>query len=617
MTTDEHGSRSRTRLVAWCAALGALFVALLVGAPASAHSTLVRSDPAEGGTVAVGRTELSLWFGEPIETAASSFRLLTESGEVLPATISGSTTSAAEFVQLETPALTRGVLRLEWRAISADDGHSSAGALTFGAGIRPPPTAGSAGAPPVVSEVVLRWVQLTTLLLALGALLAPGLLRRGGNLVPAAPRRALRLGSFATLAALIATLLTPVISAEQSSNPFGDLTSTRWGRLWLLHVLALVAATLAYSALARRGPSPRRLGVAGSCLAVAAVADAAAGHSAELLRSPAIAVAATTVHVLAAGVWVGTLAVLAACLLPEMRRSPDLRRPLLASTWRAFGPVAAVSVGLLTASGVYLAGRQLPGLSALAGSWYGVAAAGKVVLLSLALVVAAGTALASDPQLARLLARRTPLTVQAPATNRFPRRVVAELALLGTAVVLAAVMTSVPRPLVGGSPTAPPATATVDGLFVSFESVPAGKATSRLIVRVNAVTRPQPGPVTGVDVLVQAPGSPSTSATLTPIEPGRFETTVPAPAADQLHVWVSLHRPAVQDTVAGLDWSWKPPSTSGRTQLEGITTPLAGLALIVGLVLLVVAGSRRREAAADDSRPEPETVGAERTRPHA
>ena len=38
-------------------------------------------------------------------------------------------------------------------------------------------------------------------MLAIGALLAPGLLRRGADAVPSAPRQALRLGSTATLAA--------------------------------------------------------------------------------------------------------------------------------------------------------------------------------------------------------------------------------------------------------------------------------------------------------------------------------------------------------------------------------------------------------------------------------
>ena len=171
----------------------------------------------------------------------------------------------------------------------------------------------------------------------------------------------------------------------------------------------------------------------------------------------------------------------------------------------------------------------------------------------------------------------------------------AELALLGTAVVLAAVMTSVPRPLTGGTPSTAPVSTTADGLYVSFESVPIGDSRNRLIVRVSAVTRPQPGPVTGVDVMVEDLGRPSTSASLTEIEAGRFETTTAAPSPGRLRVWVSVHRAAVQDAVAGIDWAGTSASTSRRTGLEPFTTPLAalvGAASLVGLVRLL--RSRRR-----------------------
>ena len=597
MSTDEQGPLHRSRLVAWCASLGALLVLLLVAAPASAHSTLVRSDPPEGGTVAVGRTELSLWFGEPIAGSASRFRLRTESGTAVPVTVSMPTGTIGEFVQLETGPLQRGVLELEWDTVSADDGHSSTGSLTFGVGVKPPQVAGSAGAPPRATEVVLRGVQLATLMLAIGALLAPGLLRRGADAVPSAPRQALRLGSTATLAALLSTLVAPLVS-PQSSDLISGLSTTRWGQLWLVHVAALVAATAAFSALTRRGGGRALIAVAGCSLAVAAASDAAAGHSAELARHPAVAVAAATLHVLAAGAWVGTLAVLAACLLPAMSRTPALTRPLLTSTWRAFSPLAAGSVALVAASGLYLAGRQLPGLSTLTTSWYGAAAAGKVILLATTLVVAASTTLIVNPRLARAVVARPPLFLERPDATRFPRLVGIELALLGTAVVLASVMTSVPRPLSGGAPTAAPASVTVDGLFVSFESVSSGGSGTRLIVRTNAVTRPQPGPVTGVDVLLEDPRGSDTSATLTRIEPGRFEATVTAPPRGDVRVWLAVHRPSTQDAVAGLTWSGT-PAAAGRTRLEPVTTPLSVvgvLGALAGLVLLRRSRSRRASA---------------------
>ncbi len=79
------GSRS-TRLFAWLA-LGVALLAtllLLLPAPAQAHSGLVRSDPADGGSVAMGRTQLTLWYDEPIALAASRFRLATDGRPTRP-----------------------------------------------------------------------------------------------------------------------------------------------------------------------------------------------------------------------------------------------------------------------------------------------------------------------------------------------------------------------------------------------------------------------------------------------------------------------------------------------------------------------------------------------------
>ena len=129
MSTGEQGTLHRSRLAAWCASMGALLVLLLVAAPASAHSTLVRSDPPGGGTVAVGRTELSLWFGEPIAPRPAGSACVRRRATAVPVAVSMPTGEIGEFVQLETEPLQRGVLVLEWDTVSADDGHASTGSL--------------------------------------------------------------------------------------------------------------------------------------------------------------------------------------------------------------------------------------------------------------------------------------------------------------------------------------------------------------------------------------------------------------------------------------------------------------------------------------------------------
>ncbi len=58
-------------------------------------------------------------------------------------------------------------------------------------------------------------------------------------------------------------------------------------------------------------------------LVVAAVADTAAGHAAELPRGSSLAVVVATMHLAAAGVWFGTLVVLGT---PSSRRCDVTRR---------------------------------------------------------------------------------------------------------------------------------------------------------------------------------------------------------------------------------------------------------------------------------------------------
>ncbi|HEU5038853.1 MAG TPA: copper resistance protein CopC [Nocardioides sp.] len=572
-----------------------LGIAVGVG-PASAHTSLGRSDPPDGGMVAVGRTELSLWFDEPVDLASGHFVLRTDEGaplRVTPDPASG----RSDFLVLHTTPLRRGVLVLSWSVTSAVDGHVSSGSITFGAGVRPPATA-SGGSGASLPEVLVRWLQLIAMIVAVGALVAPTLLTRATSYAPQSPQQAARLGTIAALVCLATSCATP-------SGFLDSLETDRWAQLWVLRGVALAVAVAALAGLARRGPSVPRTATAGCALVMAAVADAAAGHAAGLPRASTAAVVATSVHVLAAGAWLGTLALLATCLVPTMRRLPESRRPLLEATWRSFGPVAAVAVALVVASGLYLAGRHLPGLAALTTGWYGLALIGKTVLLAVALAAALHATLVAGRRVPGLGGATRLL--RPAGDSGFPRLVLTELVVLGVAVVLAAVMTTVPtaRTATAGEPSPGTGTGvTVDGLFVTFEAAPAGSGEFRLAVQVNAVTRPQPGPVTGADVLLVGDGGRQVRVPLQRVEAGHFEGATPAPSSGDWQAWVSVHRTAAEDAVAQVDWRSAPVSTPGPTRLEVVTTVLAGLLALGALV--GVALRRRREA---DSAPEPARQG--------
>ncbi len=612
---DAVGHRS-ARLLAWLALGAALLAALLLPAPAHAHSGLVRSDPADGGSVAVGRTQLTLWYDEPIALAASRFRLATQDGRRVRLTVTSSLDRPSAFVQLESEPLPRGLLVLDWQTVSALDGHPTSGTITFGVGRTPPAGAGSTSRGPDPTELLLRWVQLSTLILAAGVLVAPVLLRRSATVAPEVATRTSRAGPAAGLAALFATCLSIVVGPD-SADVGTTLTTTPWGTWWIVHVLALVIATVGFIRLARTGFGRAAFALTSLGLVIAAVADTAAGHAAELPGGSFVAVGVATVHVAAAGVWLGTMVVLAVALLPSMRRDPATRRPLLATVWRAFSPVAAVCLVALVASGLYLAGLEIPTVGDLTSSWYGWAATAKTAALVTAALTAAGSTLLVHPAILSRVEQRLPQRSRGSAAAlrdpaRFVRLVTIELALLATAVVLASVMTTVPAPrdAVAGD-SEPLGTAVADGLFVSFLSLPADVGERRIVVRVNAVTRPQPGPVTSVDLLMTDASGHSTTTSTTRVQAGTFGATVPAPPDTNIHVWVTVHRAGASDAVADLEWT-SASADVGPTGFRRLAWSAAGLLALVGLLVGALALRRRRRGAAPAALPPESSPPAER-----
>ncbi|MEQ6901406.1 copper resistance CopC family protein [Nocardioides sp. YIM 152588] len=579
--------------------LGLALLGLVVAPPAGAHSELIRSDPSDGGVVEVGRTELSLWFDEPVDIATAHLVLRTDAGTPVRVRADPSAGRSA-FVTLRTAPLSRGILVLTWTITSATDGHISAGTMTFGAGVRPDGTAAGA-ATPRAPDVAGRWLQLLALVVAIGAVVAPRLLARGTAVAPEAPWQAARIGMLAALVALVAT-------AATRPDALDAVDSQRWAQWWAAGLVALLLAAAAFAGIARRGPTRRREATAGLALLLAAGADAASGHAAALPRESAVAVVATAVHVVASGVWFGTLVVLAACLLPTMVREPGSRRPLLRTVWRAFGPVAAAAATFLLASGLYLAGRNVPDPAALVSGWYGLALAGKALVLAAAL----GTAL-----LATLtVGRRLPLVgadrwlPRAPAAARFPRIVLTEMVVLTVAVVLAAVMTTIATArTTEGVPGAAGAGdgITVDGLFITFEAVPAGEDQVRLVVRASPVTRPQPGRVTGADVLL-TDGTAQVPVPLQQVERRHFEGATGAPTSGDWQAWVSVHRAAGGDAVAQVGWTVADRAAPPAGPWEVAATILAALLALaasaaLGLTAIRTALRRRTPGEAAAIRP--------------
>lgn len=127
--------RSRAPLTVLLPALLALLV-LLAGAPrAAAHNALQGTDPADGSTVDVPPSHVTLTFDQPAQALGTEVVVLGPDGAVV-------STGTAELVdhtvaQALADGLPAGAYTVQWRVTSAD-GHPLSGELTFTAAAASP-----------------------------------------------------------------------------------------------------------------------------------------------------------------------------------------------------------------------------------------------------------------------------------------------------------------------------------------------------------------------------------------------------------------------------------------------------------------------------------------------
>ncbi len=211
----------------------------------------------------------------------------------------------------------------------------------------------------------------------------------------------------AWLAALTAFALIPVwllrfhIQLRDFRDPFvpvGEdirflLRETVFGPVWLVQgavifVLAAVLAWLGWHVTVidpdqlspTRGDSPLWWVVAFAALALALTLSLSS-HALSVEENRSVAVAADFLHTLAAGGWIGSLAlVLATARIPEIER-----HGLFGAQLRFFSPVAVVAVVTLVTMGTYLGWEYLDSVADLWLTPYGRVLAAKVATAGIVL----------------------------------------------------------------------------------------------------------------------------------------------------------------------------------------------------------------------------------------
>ncbi len=380
----------------------ALTLVILGASPASAHATLLQSDPAPGAVLAQSPSVITLRFDSQVSAALGAVRVYDRQGGRVD---SGGTDVQGAVVRLRVSGLAKGSYVVTWRVTSADT-HPVAGAFTFQIG-----NAGNASSPaardlaqrllaqqggdPVVGAAygVTRWLVFAGLALLLGAAVFTLAVWPGAR----SSRRARRLvigGWLALVGGTVAGLF--LYGPYAAGLGLGDVTrlsllghtvgirfgQVAIGRLVLL-VLALpvvYAATVPPDRLGRRlahGAAP--LGVV---LAVALAATPGYAGHAVTGRWVTWAVVADTLHVLAVSVWLGGLVLVVAVLLPGR----DLVR--LRDALPRWSRLAAGCLAVIVVSGTFQAWRQVGTLGALRSTDYGRLLIVKVILFAGMVVLA-------------------------------------------------------------------------------------------------------------------------------------------------------------------------------------------------------------------------------------
>jgi copper transport protein len=405
--------------------LAVALVALALPAAASAHATLIRTEPAYGKRMERSPSLVRLHFDQSVDVLPNAIHVYDAKGRLL----SGRTRASADkrTIVASVSRLPRGGYTVRWRAVSAD-GHVVSGVFTFGVRMRAPPATEAFGAGgPTTAEHLVRWLYFIALALLAGGLGFRLLIVRR-PLGEAGQRRFYQLLGVGVIGALEVGIVAFLLRAEDALQlPFvnflyGDLSplaKTRFGYAFVAMTLgyALVAALVFLAWLSDREWLlwPAFLLALGFASGLSL-----SGHSAADAGSSSVSELADWLHLSAAALWVGGLVQLAFVIWPL---EPGLRR----QAFLRFSRLATVLIVVLLGAGTYLSVLRLPHLADLWNESYGQVLLVKLGLVSLALAWGGAHHFLVRPKLER----------GAPLFASLPRSLMGESAV-GMAILLAA-----------------------------------------------------------------------------------------------------------------------------------------------------------------------------------
>jgi copper transport protein len=369
----------------------ALVGLLVLPAAASAHALLISSSPPPGEGVGAAPAAITATFSEPLNRPLSTLTLTTSGGRTVPATVTGG--GPTRLVLRPVHRLARGVYEVRWRTVSADDGHTAQGSYSFGVRASVVGPAVSAAPGPLADGGWWRALLEATfdgaLILFCGSVFCSALLSAPGSgpagwLLPDPSRRevagqlwrvTIAMGGAAALFSLVASVADAAhAGGGVSGRALHDYLLADFAGYTRLAVPAMLLVSLVVAA---RGAARW----AGGPAVVALAAVAAGGHSSSA-RVSGVAFTADLVHLIAASVWLGGIAVIAIAWLPRLRKLGAAgRRQIVEVVLPRFGAIALPAFFTLVVAGALNAVTELGSPRALWSTGYG-----RVLLVKTALV---------------------------------------------------------------------------------------------------------------------------------------------------------------------------------------------------------------------------------------
>ncbi|WP_193614847.1 copper resistance protein CopC [Nocardioides lijunqiniae] len=537
----------------------ALLVALLVAltllagaAPASAHATLVGSDPTEGEVLTETPDVVTFTFDEPVSLTAEAVQVFDAAGEP----VESDSSTRDEVITTDLPdELADGTYVVTWRVVSSD-GHPITGSLTFSIGAPSetvvPPDLADASDGGLKSDLgIAQALQYVGLLLAAGLVVFLCWLTGAG--LPSRPQRTVRvlMRAAAGLALLASAISVPLAGAYQQGLTFAKTFSPEALDLDLVGddvlVLLLQAIGLGVALWLCRGPAlgrqARLAATAGA--AVAVWSPALVGHTRAFEPVPLL-VATDLVHLGAGAVWLGGLAGLA-LTLPALAARPREVAGLVSR----FSTVAAAVLVLVAATGSLMAWRILGSWSGLVDTRYGQLLLVKVAIVGLVLLLAAYNRLRLLPHV-----RSSPGHQHALALAREVRTtVLAEAGLLVTLLLVTGFLVNQsPREEESAAAPAPSrvVASSLGGAKVLATLDPGTRGQNTLTVQLQDLTGE---PLDGIDAPEVAVRTDGVDLGLVPVVPtasGTYVADVVFPTSGTWEVQVSLREDQFENPVTTL-----------------------------------------------------------------